>query len=247
MNNIFFKTLFKKGAKGAKGERGINYEVPQNAIIGFDDEDGELDIPAGYDDATIPPYLVEKTIRANGTYSPTYDGAFGYSDVTVDVGGAPVLVPKTITANGTYNPAADNADGYSSVIVNVGADGTFYSYTTAFNGQIVVRRKLTISGDTWTFETKWFFNGFDFGENADVAIPNNLLSLLPSGDISGETYDDNTSQTQEGWIAIGVSLGNIFRHYTTSWALNYGGVVWAVLDNESGLNQTLPWSDPYDV
>ena len=123
MNNIFFKTLFKKGAKGDKGARGINYEVPANAIIGFDDDDGEggtLPTPAGYDDATLPPYLVEKTIKANGVYDPTNDGAFGYSNINVDVDGETItLVPKTITANGTYNPEDDNADGYSGVNVHV--------------------------------------------------------------------------------------------------------------------------------
>ena len=123
MNNIFFKTLFKKGAKGDKGARGINYEVPANAIIGFDDDDGEggtLPTPAGYDDATLPPYLVEKTIKANGVYDPTNDGAFGYSNVNVDVDGETItLVSKNITANGTYNPEDDNADGYSGVNVHV--------------------------------------------------------------------------------------------------------------------------------
>ena len=123
MNNIFFKTLFKKGAKGDKGERGINYEVPANAIIGFDDDDGEggtLPTPAGYDDATLPPYLVEKTIKANGVYDPTNDGAFGYSNVNVDVDGETItLVSKNITANGNYSPEDDNADGYSGVNVHV--------------------------------------------------------------------------------------------------------------------------------
>lgn len=123
MNNIFFKTLFKKGAKGAKGEKGTSYEVPTNGIIGFDDEDGELDIPAGYDDATIPPYLIRKVIKTNGSYSAADEGAFGFSEVDVEIKNTPTLVSKTITENGTYNPADDNADGYLDVNVNVSGGG----------------------------------------------------------------------------------------------------------------------------
>lgn len=123
MNNIFFKTLFKKGAKGAKGEKGTSYEVPTNGIIGFDDEDGELDIPAGYDDATIPPYLIRKVIKTNGSYSAADAGAFGFSEVDVEIKNTPTLVSKTITENGTYDPADDNADGYLNVNVNVSGGG----------------------------------------------------------------------------------------------------------------------------
>ena len=123
MNNIFFKTLFKKGAKGAKGEKGTSYEVPTNGIIGFDDEDGELDIPAGYDDATIPPYLIRKVIKTNGSYSAADAGAFGFSEVDVEIKNTPTLVSKTITENGTYDPADDNADGYLDVTVNVSGGG----------------------------------------------------------------------------------------------------------------------------
>ena len=137
MNNIFFKTLFKKGAKGAKGEKGTSYEVPTNGIIGFDDEDGELDIPAGYDDATIPPYLIRKVIKTNGSYSAADEGAFGYSEVDVEIKNTPTLVSKTITENGTYDPADDNADGYLDVNVNVSGggggesiDGIYYDGTT---------------------------------------------------------------------------------------------------------------------
>lgn len=123
MNNIFFKTLFKKGAKGAKGEKGTSYEVPTNGIIGFDDEDGELDIPAGYDDATIPPYLIKKIIRTNGEYSAESEGAFGYSEVDVNIASTPTLISKTITENGTYDPTEEDADGYLDVTVNVSGGG----------------------------------------------------------------------------------------------------------------------------
>lgn len=158
MSNIFFKTLLKRGAKGAKGERGINYEVPQNAIIGFDDDDGEggtLPTPAGYDDATIPPYLIEKTIRANGSYDPTNEGAFGYSNVNVDIGSAPTLVQKTITANGTYNPADDNADGYSSVTVNV-SGGSIVKYLDNKLVGSTVEEYFTISLDIPLVANKWY-------------------------------------------------------------------------------------------
>ena len=135
MNNIFFKTLFKKGAKGAKGEKGTSYEVPTNGIIGFDDEDGELDIPPGYDDATIPPYLIRKVIKTNGSYSAADAGAFGFSEVDVEIKNTPTLVSKTITENGIYDPADDNADGYLDVTVNVSGgggesiDGLYYDGT----------------------------------------------------------------------------------------------------------------------
>lgn len=139
MNNIFFKTLFKKGAKGAKGEKGTSYEVPTNGIIGFDDEDGELDIPAGYDDATIPPYLIKKIIRTNGEYSAESEGAFGYSEVDVNIASTPTLISKTITENGTYDPTEEDADGYLDVTVNVSGgggesiDGLYFDGTTTNN------------------------------------------------------------------------------------------------------------------
>jgi hypothetical protein len=47
---IFFKTLFKKGAKGDKGDDGVSYEVPTGAIIGY----AGTDIPEGYVETTAP-------------------------------------------------------------------------------------------------------------------------------------------------------------------------------------------------
>ena len=47
---IFFKTLFKKGAKGDKGDDGVSFEVPTGAIIGY----AGTDIPEGYVETTAP-------------------------------------------------------------------------------------------------------------------------------------------------------------------------------------------------
>lgn len=50
MKKIFFKILLKKGAKGAKGDTGVNFEIPTGAIIGYDG----ADTPEGYEDTAAP-------------------------------------------------------------------------------------------------------------------------------------------------------------------------------------------------
>ena len=83
-NDIIFKTNIKKGAAGAKGDAGVNYEVPTNGIIYFDGDT----VPEGYEQTTTPTgmaVLVEKSITANGVYNASSDSADGYSKVTVNV------------------------------------------------------------------------------------------------------------------------------------------------------------------
>lgn len=50
MKNIIFKVLFKKGTKGSKGDTGVNFVVPEGAIICYDG----ADTPEGYEDTTAP-------------------------------------------------------------------------------------------------------------------------------------------------------------------------------------------------
>lgn len=91
MKNIFFKTIFNKGAKGEKGDQGVNYEIPTNSIVAYDG----VTIPEGYietgapisggGDPTLMKYLVHGRCAfdnaATDTNKPltltTYDG---YSD-----------------------------------------------------------------------------------------------------------------------------------------------------------------------
>ena len=50
MKNIFFKTIFNKGAKGEKGDQGVNYEIPTNSIVAYDG----VTIPEGYIETGAP-------------------------------------------------------------------------------------------------------------------------------------------------------------------------------------------------
>lgn len=199
MNNIFFKTLFKKGAKGDKGARGINYEVPANAIIGFDDdgEGGTLPTPAGYDDATLPPYLVEKTIRANGVYEPANDGAFGYSNVNVDVDGETItLVAKSATENGLYNPTDDNADGYSSFRVNVSGGGGAGVDGIYFDGTTTNVLSLPFSSNDYEYEIKFY-------------IPRQQKSKMIFGTTTNGYYPVLFMNATTGWTLPNGSGGQI--------------------------------------
>lgn len=48
--DIIFKTEFKTGQSGARGEAGISFEVPTGGIIAYDGET----IPEGYEETTAP-------------------------------------------------------------------------------------------------------------------------------------------------------------------------------------------------
>ena len=48
--DIIFKTEFKTGQTGAKGDAGTSFEVPTGGIIAYDGET----IPEGYEETTAP-------------------------------------------------------------------------------------------------------------------------------------------------------------------------------------------------
>lgn len=77
MNNIIFKVLFKKGSKGSKGDTGVNFAVPEGAIVLYDGSD----TPEGYEDTTAPEgfsigseikeFQIEEKITSNTTETIT--------------------------------------------------------------------------------------------------------------------------------------------------------------------------------
>lgn len=123
MNTIVFKTLFKRGIKGDKGNNGLSFEVPTGAICAFDGSTA----PEGYE-VTTPPggggaTIISKTITQNGTYNASSEGADGYSPVIVNVASEPVINP-------VYNWFT-NQDGTLVVREKI-SDGSFRWYFNNF-------------------------------------------------------------------------------------------------------------------
>ena len=204
------------------------------------------DVVSGQYFGYVYPELGTKTITANGTYVATDDNLDGYSEVTVTI----PLGTKTITANGTYTATDDNLDGYSQVTINVaGGGGKFpiYDFHENEDGTIVVRRKVDIVNGKMEIETKWFFNGYHMSAFL-TDIPSNLLPFTrPNADVSGKSYSDDTSATQNGWVAISTAYyQNKLVCYSTGWSSDSNKDVWAVIDINGGTQQALEWSDPYE-
>lgn len=77
MKKIIFKPIFNIGAKGEKGDHGVNYKVPADSILAYDGDD----VPEGYIEVADPTGgggIVEPAIELlcsgygqNGGYSDT--------------------------------------------------------------------------------------------------------------------------------------------------------------------------------
>ena len=112
MNNIIFKPLFKKGARGKTGDIGINYEVPEGAIIAYDG----VTTPEGYEEIPVEGTYIEKTINGLGTYNAADFGADGFSKVTVNLtpnynwyyNAAKTLVVREKISDGSFRWYFDN-------------------------------------------------------------------------------------------------------------------------------------------
>ena len=193
------------------------------------------------------PELDSITITENGTYTPP-SGVDGYNEINVNVPTpTPVYRKLLVNENGTYTPPA-GVDGFNEIIVNV-PTFPYYEYHTAEDGKIVLRKKYYLDNNEVKIETLWFFNGYHFGNSNLADIPTNLLPYAKANtDISGKTYTDNTSSTQNGWIAVSTAYyDNKLVCYNINWGADSNKDVWAVLNNDGGTNQTLEWFDPYDV
>lgn len=84
MENIIFKAIFKKGKKGNKGDSGISYDLPTNAVIGFDG----AETPEGFIETTEPPAsgnTIEIVVNGNGIYKASDYGVDAFSKVTVSI------------------------------------------------------------------------------------------------------------------------------------------------------------------
>ena len=84
MDNIIFKAILKKGKKGEKGNTGISYDLPTNAIIAYDGED----TPEGFNNTEKPTYggtTIEITVSGNGVYKASDYGVDAFSKVTVSI------------------------------------------------------------------------------------------------------------------------------------------------------------------
>lgn len=124
MQDIIFKTIFKRGKKGAKGDAGISYDLPTNSIIGYDgntaptgyvittDPTGGADIPAiefllqgqalGNDTMEIVDYSYNMTKGSNCDDYLSYDGE--YFTVLQDF--TALIIPWTynyLTAGSSYS------------------------------------------------------------------------------------------------------------------------------------------------
>lgn len=207
-------------------------------------------------DTNVPipePVLDSITITENGTYTPP-SGTDGYDEIIVNV---PSDTPNiqslttTIASNGitTIHASDVNCDGFDPVTIRVEVPSfPYYDFHATEDGKIVVRRKFYLDDNEVKIETLWFFNGYYFNSNL-VDIPSNLLQFTKTNtDISGKTYTDNKSSTQNGWVAVSTAYyQNKFVCYSPSWGSDANKTVWAVLNNDGGTNQTLEWFDPYDV
>lgn len=72
MKSITFITHLKKGTKGNKGERGVNFEIPTGGIIGYLGDgvpDGyeETDAPEGFAGSEITQYKIQEKLTSNTT------------------------------------------------------------------------------------------------------------------------------------------------------------------------------------
>lgn len=72
MNNVIFKTVLLKGAKGDQGNIGAGDSVPTNGVIAYDGEG----IPEGYAQVLAPEGMGDSLI--------TYEAAGNNADDTVD-------------------------------------------------------------------------------------------------------------------------------------------------------------------
>lgn len=227
----------------------LNVQVTENGTRTIEASSG-VD---GYSPITIEtnvpipePELDSITITENGTYTPP-SGVDGFNEVNVDViTPPPVVETLNVTQNGTYTPPT-GVDGFNEILVNV-PSFPYYDFHEAEDGKIVVRRKFYIENNEVKIETLWFFNGYYFNSNI-VNIPSDLVQFTKTNtDISGKTYTDNTSSTQNGWVAVSTAYyQNKLVCYSTSWGSDSNKTVWAVINNDGGTNQTLEWFDPYDV
>ena len=210
------------------------YEPPEG-VAGFDEVNVEVLHP-----------LDTLNVTENGSYEPP-TGVYGFSHVNVNVPTpTPVYRKLLVNENGTYTPPT-GVDGFNEIIVNV-PTFPYYDFHATEDGKIVVRRKFYLENNEVKIETLWFFNGYYFANNL-VDIPTNLLQFTKiNTDISGKTYTDDTSSTQNGWVAVSTAYyQNKLVCYTTGWQTDANKYVWAVLNNDGGTNQTLEWFDPYDV
>ena len=135
-------------------------------------------------------------------------------------------------------------------VIESGGGSSFpiYDFHETQDKKIIVRRKFDYVNGEMQVQTLWFFNGFIF-ENYLIDVPSELVDFLKArADISGKSYSDNTSGTQNGWVGIATDYYNKkLICYDSRWLQQSGVPMWAVIDNDGGAEQTLEWSDPYDV
>lgn len=110
---IIFKTLLKKGAKGAKGDTGQSYKIPEGVILAYDN----TDTPEGYEEVTKEPNYTTKTVTNTGVYNAADDGVDGYTSFTVDI---------QVNYNWYYN------DDKTLVVREKISDGSFRWYFNDF-------------------------------------------------------------------------------------------------------------------
>lgn len=136
-----------------------------------------LDIPDP--PSPSPPVLIDKIIRANGTYYPAEDNADGYNEVTAAIP-TNTLGVATFTSNATYQASADGVDGYSSVTVNVSPQPVASKLP-----EIVTRQ----SSPTWTLSANDLsgctkIGGYAFsncGGLTSVTLPSTVTSIQDYG------------------------------------------------------------------